>query len=511
MQSTPQQIATIQTAQSGTSFCVEAGAGSGKTTTNRLIAEHLPNRRILYTSFGRSVISDAQGKFPPHVAIKGIHQLAFARIGHTLRDKLNKASSEWAFRVAMKDRFEKAYRHMNGEPERINAVYDAVLHTFFRFLNSDDRHPSSEYLPGAKRMQREEVEMHLKLAWRLWLACTDPNDPAPATHDVYLKAFALSNPVLPYDTIMVDEAQDCSPVMLGLIERQPAQKIYVGDPNQAIYSFRDAVSAFDHVRHSRLPLTGCWRFGPEVAAVANTCLAFERGTFRLQGLGPQTRVNVGSAAGANGVVARSNGTLISEAIAASYAGKTIGFYGGIDEALDLLIEMEKFSRTNFTNHRALRVFKNWDELTSVCETRYASELRPYVRLVDDYEERIPSICATLRAAHRDIQIADVRFGTTHKFKGAEVDHLYVAGDFAPIIDQDSPKDPPAYDAEAMHLAYVAVTRGRRSVTLAHDFVGMLRESAEIGLAARLLDSNPLDNLPPAIQPYSHQVGAFTMA
>ncbi len=42
----------------------------------------------------------------------------------------------------------------------------------------------------------------------------------------------------PYDAILVDEAQDMNPATLDAIRRQNAAKIFVGDPNQQIYSFR---------------------------------------------------------------------------------------------------------------------------------------------------------------------------------------------------------------------------------------------------------------------------------
>lgn len=60
-----------------------------------------------------------------------------------------------------------------------------------------------------------------------------PDDPLPLGHDGYLKLWALSDPVILADYILMDEAQDTNPVVLGVLQRQPAQMIYVGDKHQS--------------------------------------------------------------------------------------------------------------------------------------------------------------------------------------------------------------------------------------------------------------------------------------
>jgi len=68
-------------------------------------------------------------------------------------------------------------------------------------------------------------------------------------HDGYLKLYQLSNPVLQYDCILLDEAQDINPVTGEIIFSQSrafnfyskkTSIILVGDSHQQIYSFRGA-------------------------------------------------------------------------------------------------------------------------------------------------------------------------------------------------------------------------------------------------------------------------------
>jgi len=86
-----------------------------------------------------------------------------------------------------------------------------------------------------------------------------------------------------YDVIMLDEAQDASPVMWSVVKNQDAcGKILVGDPNQEIYGFAGAKNAMDAaaaatpVEHlTRRTLSVSFRFGPEIASVACSLLALK--------------------------------------------------------------------------------------------------------------------------------------------------------------------------------------------------------------------------------------------
>ena len=71
-----------------------------------------------------------------------------------------------------------------------------------------------------------------------------------ATHDFYLKMFYLNKKACSnfgFDLIFIDEAQDISDVMIGIVENQTCNKIYVGDSFQQIYSFRYATNALNKI------------------------------------------------------------------------------------------------------------------------------------------------------------------------------------------------------------------------------------------------------------------------
>ena len=70
-----------------------------------------------------------------------------------------------------------------------------------------------------------------------------------------------------YDLILVDEAQDISDVMIGVVESQDCRRIYVGDSFQQIYSFRFATNALNKIDLPAYDLSKSFRFGDNFAKV----------------------------------------------------------------------------------------------------------------------------------------------------------------------------------------------------------------------------------------------------
>ncbi len=60
---------------------IQAGAGSGKTTTLVGYAKHHSQLRILYLCYNKSVEQAARGRFPRNVVNKTAHGLAYAVYG----------------------------------------------------------------------------------------------------------------------------------------------------------------------------------------------------------------------------------------------------------------------------------------------------------------------------------------------------------------------------------------------------------------------------------------------
>src|SRR5579862_321613 len=91
---TPEHEAIFESAQTGTSFAIVAGAGSGKTETSDQITRREPEVPTLYLAFNRSVAREALHRFASSVSVKTQHSLAYGACGHHYKNRLS-GSSPW--------------------------------------------------------------------------------------------------------------------------------------------------------------------------------------------------------------------------------------------------------------------------------------------------------------------------------------------------------------------------------------------------------------------------------
>ncbi|CAM9369953.1 unnamed protein product [Discosporangium mesarthrocarpum] len=105
--------------------------------------------------------------------------------------------------------------------------------------------------------QDQVEELLVNLAKKCWRSCTSPacvkygalfeGGVLAVDHDVYLKLSQLSRPDLSsrgqgYDILLLDEAQDISPVIADIVLSQHrCANVLVKDTHQSIYDFRGAV------------------------------------------------------------------------------------------------------------------------------------------------------------------------------------------------------------------------------------------------------------------------------
>ena len=273
---TEEQVAIIEASLTGGSMVVEAGAGAAKTTSLELIARAKPKIESgVYVAYNRAIAGDAKAKFPRNTQCATAHSFAFRAVGVKFKHRLNGP------RVTAKQT--AAFLGVNGgvsfgEEANFGPVKLALLAmgTVTRFCYSDDPHITSRhvpFIPGTEKFFNELAEIVTPYALKAWDDLIREDGRLRFQHDVYLKLWALSNPTLPGDFVLLDEAQDANPVIEGVVKRQDAQIIMVGDTAQQIYAWRgaqDAMSRF-HADHRldaqpELPLRpGCSRRGEQVA------------------------------------------------------------------------------------------------------------------------------------------------------------------------------------------------------------------------------------------------------
>ncbi|EOZ4485605.1 UvrD-helicase domain-containing protein [Salmonella enterica subsp. diarizonae] len=450
---TPEQAAVI--AWQGKRLVVGAFAGTGKTTTLRRFAEQNPDERMLYIAYNRAIRDEAEQKFPYHVTCKTSHQLAYAATGRF-----------FASRLVSNLKVTDVARALNSKNWRMAR---AVLYTLNHFICSADVQITAIHAPDEEELPDTERAQAVTAAQRLWLMMTARQGDFPVTHDTYLKLYQLSQPDLSsrYSTLLFDEAQDANPVTSAIVLSQRCRVVLVGDRHQQIYRFRGADNAMDapQLEHAdRLWLTNSFRFGPEVANVANRLLALKGETHKVTGKGPQDRVvdMLPRTCGHRAVLHRTVCGVISTALHYSLAGKKVYWVGGMESyrvedlldlywlSVDLPERMEKDTLT--------QDYRDYAEYCQVAEETGDPEMKQAVYILDQFFP-LPERLKTLRRQRvENERDADVTVCTAHRGKGLEWDVVTLYDDFADILDPDMPAD--KRDDE-LNLLYVATTRARR--------------------------------------------------
>lgn len=238
---TAEQHTAIELFSTGKSLKINAYAGAGKTSTLSMLA-HSSLKWGQYIAFNKDIVRDAKEKFPSSVNCSTTHGLAFRAASSELKAKMAKMTGKVnAHQLASELKLSKwnINEKYALQPRSMAFLF---LETVKRFAQSGDREPSTSHVPrhGSLATAPDEIvatvaEVSLKFAKYLWERMCNPQDPMPLGHDGYLKLWALSEPKIAADFILLDEAQDTNPVVLEVLRRQQSQMIYVGDKYQQIY------------------------------------------------------------------------------------------------------------------------------------------------------------------------------------------------------------------------------------------------------------------------------------
>jgi hypothetical protein len=465
---TDEQAAALEAFRSGSRLAIQAGAGTGKTSTLVFLAEQMPQRRGRYLAFNRAIALDAAARFPSTVQCKTAHSLAYAALGHRYRGRLN-GPRRPGWRIG-----QDLGLHAPADIGRAGlmpaTLSNATLRTVTRFCQSADAELAHHHVPRLRGLDDEDhaelADLILPYAAKAWADLQDPyGGLVRFEHDHYLKMWALTKPVLHGDFLLLDEAQDTNPVLEQIVQAQQerAQIVMVGDSAQAIYGWRGARDVMARFTGHHLTLTQSFRFGPALASEANRWLTLSNAPIRLTGT-PGIATTVGSRAGRlDAVLCRTNIGAMTEILSLIAAGTRTALVGGGDSLRTLAWAARDLVQGRRAHHPELVLFPTWMALRDYAEHDPAgSDLQPFANLIDEHGPD-----AILQAVDRLVREddAEVTVSTAHKAKGREWARVRIAPDFTPPPDTDEvdsqghPVPQPVDEAEA-RLAYVAVTRAR---------------------------------------------------
>jgi superfamily I DNA/RNA helicase len=460
---TKEQLWALNLSKTGDDLKIEAFAGSGKTFLLGAIAESLQKdgKTGLYVAFNKAIATEAAAKFPGNVDCRTAHSLAFGAVGRHYKSRLQKVNgSVIAKYLNLKDQF--LLNH--------TAVGNMVLDTIRKFCFSADKIIKADHVPfveldeGSEAATPEHIkQLRVKIAGyarEIWHKMIDQKQSMPITHDVYLKLWSLNNPSLNYDFILFDEAQDANAVMLDIIGQQKrAQKIYVGDRYQQIYSWRGAVNAMDTIKTKHTcRVSQSFRFGQGVADKANEILnTYLDPTVPIHIKGnPDTRSVLNKIPWPDAIICRTNGQVMSQTIA-NLTEHSVYIAGGVNEMVRMLKGAEDLMAGKKTQVTELALFEDWESVKEFAQTKSGGDLKSFVSMVEQYGTK--KLAHTLYQTSKNPSDADITITTAHKAKGLEWERVKLGPDFKyPKDDAKHPLNP-----EEVNALYVAATRALRQL------------------------------------------------
>ncbi len=366
-----------------------------------------------------------------------------------------------------------------------------------RFCQSADPEPSQHHIPyvdgidepeDGRRGMRYNRLLRSYLApflLKVWEDAIDTGGQLPYRHDYYVKLAQLRGMTIAADVVAIDEAQDISPVFASLVEQQKAhaQIVAAGDSSQAINGFTGAIDFLQRLEaQHHLMLGQSFRFGPEIAGLANRMLALLPTDLRLRGLA-SIPSRIGPVDQPDAYLYRTNAGAVATLIHLMNTGVSAHLVGGAADVMSFARGASDLIDGRRTSHQELACFESWMEVQEYVKTdAMGDEIKLLVSLIDRFG---PSTIMTALDRMPGEKTAKVVLSTVHKSKGREFPTVKLGGDF--------PLDLGLMQDEEIRLMYVAVTRAR--LALDKTLVGCLSEEsmavAQVSKASAIAAQAPL--------------------
>lgn len=245
MTPTPEQLAILEAAKSPASLMINALAGTGKTTTLMLLANALPAEPTLALAFNKKIKEELEKRFPKHYSVLTMNGLGHRAWSFTINKKKMLIDANKVGRLTT-----EALKPFPESRNQWASIKTMVVMAMQRGLvPSQFQHARSLLVDTPATWEALDYELdsglspdERKLARKILISSIEEGFNGCISYDdqIYLPVvFSGAFPRFPI--VLVDEAQDLSPLNHEMLRKVAAGKlIVVGDPRQAIYAFRGA-------------------------------------------------------------------------------------------------------------------------------------------------------------------------------------------------------------------------------------------------------------------------------
>jgi hypothetical protein len=392
---------------------VKAIAGSGKTTLLLNFAKEMNNKKILYLAFNKSIVEETMKK-TKSLGMKNVITKTFDSLLYQL----------------CKNKF--------GDIQINDLFFEINNHNHYKKLNYiSKKRVVSIFTDFCTNIYKNTIEEE-NIIYPLWKECLEGNIITfeSIRKMAYLERWCKDYIDKNFDFILIDEAQDFDPMMLEmLLNDTTIPKIFVGDPNQAIYQFRGAINSFE-----RLPDN-------------EESLHFQLYTSNRIGYPACTYIGEKT----NTIIVPIDENKITEIFFEKQP---------VEESYVYLFRNWKNLIIEAQSLKDIYIFDFEKKMSKMKELQERLKKNPNMetnRIKDEFEDELPSFLLSM-SVYELINIekrimanivlyedSKIKLYTIHSYKGCEDDNVRIYNDI------DNLKEP--------NLYYVALTRGKKNIFL----------------------------------------------
>ena len=272
MDLTTEQLSILAAGPGSSNLCIEALAGTGKTFMLSKLAPTLKAPTILALAFNVKAKDELAAKLPSKVIVKTLNGLGHGAWSQYVRRPLSVDSKKtWNLSQALQR--EMNIRFSKEENSDISQLVSTAKSQGWvpsgtpwphSPLWPDTPEDTSDLFDLADVEERDDYRTFLRALMLKSIDSVYRNGLLDFNDQLYMPV-CFRAPFTKYHTTIVDEFQDLSALNHKMIEKSTSSRfIIVGDPNQAIYAFRGALTSsfetfMDSKTFERFPLTTTFR------------------------------------------------------------------------------------------------------------------------------------------------------------------------------------------------------------------------------------------------------------
>jgi len=455
------EVKSLSQRDSG-ALVVEAGPGSGKTTTAVEALRVIPvGQRVVFVSFNKHTAEQLKLRVPANVEACTVNSFGWRAVRSAFRGcKMD----DWKTRNAMRDFVADpdARRRWDGAMRRLISLKKATL----RCVGGKMSTTPADELAAKYDLDLPTDPAFMQAAGDVWKHVINQTGIIDFDDQWFMPVYKRL-PVPQADWVFVDEAQDLCSAQVELLKLIAPRIVVIGDPRQSIYGFRganpDAMKEMEvDLQAKVLPLSICYRCPSLVVDLVNKIHPdhpIQSAPGAIMGIiddVPLTQLRHEASSG-SWVLCRTTAPLVAECLKFIVAGVKATVKGrDIGQQIKALIDKVGGSEIIEFTERLEEYYKNEskrliaaerDAQLQALEDRVESihALAEGARTVQDIYDRIDNVFS-------DTQSSGVTFATAHRSKGLEADDIYIL-----VMPFPKAKTPWAMLQEK-NLQFVAYTR-----------------------------------------------------